>query len=55
MFYCKPCQQANEWPETIFRSLGCCEVCDKPRVPCFERQASLLPPMRSQPSTEDAP
>lgn len=41
MFYCEECRQANKWPESIFKSYGRCELCEK-SAPCNERSSSFL-------------
>lgn len=48
MFYCKPCQEANTWPESMFRSAGRCEACGSSPVQCFEVPSSKLPPPSDQ-------
>lgn len=42
MFYCDPCAKEYNYPETIMRSYGQCEICDKMAV-CNSRAAALLP------------
>jgi hypothetical protein len=29
MFFCEACEKANNWPNSIFKSYGKCEICDK--------------------------
>jgi hypothetical protein len=49
MFYCNPCAEKNDWPKTMFKSFGPCEMCphddDEPResVECNEMRSSQLP------------
>jgi hypothetical protein len=45
MFYCDHCAKKNEWPLTLFKSNGQCEVCKKSRV-CNEMRSSQLPPTK---------
>lgn len=42
MFFCGPCREVNGWPESLSRSHGTCEVCDRPAV-CFDVPSSRLP------------
>lgn len=42
MFYCNDCAKKNGYPETVFKSDGKCECCEKVR-PCNEMKSSLLP------------
>lgn len=42
MFYCNECAKPRNWPETMFKSKGKCEVCGTLAV-CNERQSSKLP------------
>jgi len=41
MFYCDDCAKRNDWPETMFRSLGTCEECGA-RAECSERSTRDL-------------
>jgi len=42
MFYCNDCAKEKEWPETLYKSVGKCEICDKHNV-CNDRPSSQLP------------
>lgn len=42
MFYCDPCAKKNDWPETLFRSRGPCEVCGKV-ASCNDLPSKSLP------------
>lgn len=42
MFYCNECANNNEWPRTIIKSKGDCEVCGIYSV-CNECKSSQLP------------
>lgn len=42
MFYCTPCQEKRDWPETIFKSTGKCEICGKSAV-CNDMPSKYLP------------
>lgn len=44
MFFCNPCREANNWPESMVRSRGTCEVCVTGPVECFDVRSPLLPP-----------
>ncbi len=46
MFFCETCRKDREWPESMFKSVGPCEVCGK-KSECNEVKSSLLP-VRSQ-------
>ena len=42
MFYCEPCRKERNWPDSIGKSYGRCEVCGETRS-CNDRAASTLP------------
>ena len=42
MFYCDECAKKRDWPKTLFKSKGKCEICDKVRV-CNDMPSSKLP------------
>lgn len=42
MFYCDPCALPRDWPVTIFRSRGTCELCGL-RTECSEMPSKKLP------------
>lgn len=42
MFYCEPCREKREWPESIMRSEGPCECCGETAV-CYDMPSRLLP------------
>ena len=42
MFYCNECRKKNDWPESMFRSYGRCEVCGKVGS-CFDVASKLIP------------
>ena len=42
MFYCNECMKEKNWPETIFKSQGRCEICGKVAI-CNDRPSNLLP------------
>ncbi len=48
MFYCDPCAQKNNWPESFSRSFGKCEVCGE-RAPCYDTPSRLLPKADAEP------
>lgn len=41
MFYCNDCAEKRDWPHTMFKSKGMCEVCGQIRV-CNEKPAKDL-------------
>ena len=47
MFYCKECADKYEYPESLFKSYGKCECCDKVGE-CNERKSSSLPTPKIQ-------
>lgn len=42
MFYCEECRKAAEWPESIVKSYGPCEICEERSV-CHDRPSRSLP------------
>jgi len=42
MFYCMSCADKKEWPETLHKSVGKCEVCGETHV-CNDKQSKYLP------------
>ena len=42
MFYCNDCAKTKDWPETIFKSFGSCEICRENKE-CNEMPSKLLP------------
>lgn len=42
MFYCDTCAERLNWPKTMFKSRGRCEMCEKPAV-CNDTPSRLLP------------
>lgn len=42
MFYCDPCAKKNNWPDSIGKSVGPCEICGK-TAECNDRPSSTLP------------
>lgn len=48
MFYCEPCRIARDWPESIAKSFGQCEICCEPKE-CNDRASSTLPLPKSFP------
>lgn len=41
MFFCKPCGEQRQWPESGSKSYGRCEVCEKEAV-CNDVPAGVL-------------
>lgn len=54
MFYCDACANELEWPETMLKSRGQCEICKK-QAPCNSRHHSLLPSPRHELERPDQP
>lgn len=42
MFFCEPCRKKWRWPESMSRSRGRCEMCEKPAV-CYDVPSRFLP------------
>jgi hypothetical protein len=42
MFYCEPCAEERNWPDSMMKSYGRCEICGEVRV-CNDRASSTLP------------
>jgi hypothetical protein len=42
MFFCEKCRVKNQWPESLARSRGRCEVCGK-NAPCYDVPSGALP------------
>lgn len=42
MFYCDDCAKKNEWPESLSKSRGLCEICEQLTL-CNNRSISQLP------------
>lgn len=42
MFYCTPCAKPRGWPETVSKSSGKCEICNKVAI-CNDLPSKLLP------------
>lgn len=42
MFFCEPCRKKKDWPESMGRSAGRCEVCKVHSV-CHDVPSKLLP------------
>ena len=42
MFYCAKCAGKKGWPQTIFKSVGRCEMC-RVEAACSEMPSSMLP------------
>jgi hypothetical protein len=48
MFYCNECAVKNDWPVTMFKSNGLCEICDTPKE-CNDLPSFMLPvPKRTE-------
>lgn len=53
MFYCNQCKDKNDWPESIARSHGRCEVCGKSRD-CNDVPSGALPPPKREAIDEES-
>lgn len=45
MFFCEDCREANDWPTSLFRSHGRCEICAK-SAHCYDVPSGALPPVK---------
>jgi len=43
MFYCNKCKEKNNWPESISKSMGGCEICGDNNALCNDVPSSRLP------------
>lgn len=44
MYFCEPCRKENNWPTSLMRSRGQCEICDYTAV-CYSVPLYRLPPV----------
>lgn len=42
MFFCEPCRKLRDWPESMSRSGGRCEICENSAV-CYDVPSKFLP------------
>ena len=42
MFYCEDCRFGRDWPQSMTRSQGKCEICNKTAL-CYDTPSSKLP------------
>lgn len=42
MFFCEPCGDKRDWPDSIFKSYGKCEICGKVAA-CSDVPSKYLP------------
>lgn len=54
MFFCEPCRELRNWPESICLSRGRCEVCGNSAV-CYDVPSSRLPAPPKPPQTWSIP
>jgi hypothetical protein len=47
MFFCEACRRKNNWPDSIFRSRGKCEVCGNV-ANCSDVPSKYLPLPKSK-------
>jgi hypothetical protein len=47
MFYDEKCRIRNDWPESLARSHGRCEVCGKSGL-CYDVPSGALPPLKKK-------
>ncbi len=50
MFFCEHCKDSNDWPASVYKSLGKCEVCGTQNVLCNDIPSKYLP-VRKKPNT----
>lgn len=52
MFFCEKCRNENQWPDSLFKSRGKCEVCDQ-FATCNDVPSKYLPlPPAAKPSND---
>jgi len=51
MFYCNECAKKKNWPVTMFKSAGTCEICGDTKE-CSEMPSSKLPRPRAKTAEE---
>lgn len=42
MFFCEPCRRRRDWPMSMSRSAGICELCNEGSI-CYDVPSSQLP------------
>lgn len=47
MFFCDRCRVRKQWPESLAKSTGPCEICGKTRL-CNDVPSSALPEPKKQ-------
>ncbi len=52
MFFCDPCAGLYDWPVSMFRSYGRCEVC-RETASCSDVPSKYLPPAKHPEFTSD--
>ncbi len=52
MFYCDKCADEKDWPKTLFRSLGNCEICGE-KTCCTDMPSKMLPLPKTPNPTEE--
>ena len=45
MFYCNNCRKERNWPESIVKSMGACEICETV-TECHDKASKYLPPTK---------
>ena len=53
MFFCDKCAEQNNWPQSVVRSRGRCEVCGEVAV-CYDMPCSCLPKPEDKKPEEEA-
>ncbi len=49
MFYCNKCATNRDWPSSIFKSYGACEICNEV-TECSDVPSSYLPMPKIMPT-----
>jgi hypothetical protein len=53
MFFCEKCREKNDWPDSIMKSFGKCEVCGE-HASCNDVPSRALPNHRPEPLVQEA-
>lgn len=51
MFFCEPCRERHNWPDSLTTSLGECELCNQHAV-CWSVPSRHLPPPPKPPEPQ---
>ena len=52
MFYCEECRVKKDWPDSIGRSCGSCEICGQTKI-CYNVPSKALPMPKAKTQAEE--